>query len=137
MEKTRRHLPPQFLDGTPAYFDVTVRNSLLPQFVSIAATKPGAAAEAGEREKDGKHYDDVTRTGTMFFPLAVESLGLWSPSSLEILKTIARRAALTSQMIITQLVCCLHQQLSICLWRHNSRLLLDKLSLMVDSVGHV
>ena len=57
---------PEFLDGVPAYFDVTVRNSLLPQFVSLAATNPGAAVEAGEKEKDSKHDDEVTRVGAVF-----------------------------------------------------------------------
>ena len=44
---------PGFLDGLPAYFDITV-------YATVAATCPGAAADAGEREKDKKHNDDVT-----------------------------------------------------------------------------
>ena len=42
---------PDFLDGLPAYFDITVHNSLLPQFINVAATYPGAAADAGERKR--------------------------------------------------------------------------------------
>ena len=63
------YIHPDFLDGLPAYFDITVRNSLLPQFITVAATCPGAAADSGEREKD----DDVTHAGALFYPLVVES----------------------------------------------------------------
>ena len=123
---------PDYLDGVPAYFDVTVRNSLLPQFVSLAATNPGAAAEAGEKEKDSKHDDEVTRVGAVFYPLVIESLGLWYPQSLEILKIIARREALQSNISISQSVCKFHEQLSVCLWKYNSRIILDRLSLDND-----
>ena len=60
---------PDFLDGRSAYFDLTVRNSLLPKFISVAATQPGAAAEAGENDKDGKHNEDVTRRVLRFIHL--------------------------------------------------------------------
>ncbi|XP_062511254.1 uncharacterized protein LOC134187153 [Corticium candelabrum] len=39
---------PDFLEGRPAFFDVSVRNSMQPSYVYKAAIKPGAAAEAGE-----------------------------------------------------------------------------------------
>ena len=45
-------------------------------FIAIAATHPGQAADAGEREKDLKHDDDVSQARSQFFPLAVETLGL-------------------------------------------------------------
>ena len=120
---------PDFLDGLPAYFDITVRNSLLPQFITVAATCPGAAADAGEREKDKKHNDDVTHAGALFYPLVVESLGFWSAHSLETLKIIAKRAALHNNITVSQSVCNLHEQLSVCLWKNNARLILDRQSL--------
>ena len=67
---------PDFLDGRSAFFDITVRNSLLPRFIAIAATHPGQAADAGEREKDLKRDDNVWQVGSQFFPLAAETLGL-------------------------------------------------------------
>ena len=120
---------PDFLDGLPAYFDITVRNSLLPQFITVAATCPGAAADAGEKEKDKKHNDDVTHAGALFYPLVVESLGFWSAHSLEMLKIIAKRAALHNNITVSQSVCNLHEQLSVCLWKNNARLILDRQSL--------
>ena len=108
---------------------ITVRNSLLPQFITVAATCPGAAADAGEREKDKKHSDDVTHAGALFYPLVVESLGFWSAHSLEMLKIITKRAALHNNITVSQSVCNLHEQLSVCLWKNNARLILDRQSL--------
>ena len=59
---------PDFLEDRPAFFDVSVRNSMQPSYVSKAAIKPGAAAEAGEIEKDEKHDRVVTQAGWSFLP---------------------------------------------------------------------
>ena len=42
---------PDFLDGRSAFFDITVRNSLLPRFIAIAVTHPGQAADAREERR--------------------------------------------------------------------------------------
>ena len=124
---------PDFLDGRSAFFDITVRNSLLPRFNAIAATDPGQAADAGDREKDLKH-DDVSQAGSQFFPLAVETLGLWSHQSLETLKVIVKRAAYHRNITTSQSVCQLHEQLFVCLWKFNARLVLDRLCLDCDDL---
>ena len=90
---------PDFLDMACQH--ITLRNS---QFITVAATCPGAAADAGEREKDKKHNDDVTHAGALFYPLVVESLGFWSAHSLETLKIIAKRAALHNNITVMQSV---------------------------------
>ena len=41
----------------------------------MSAREAGATALAGESEKDDRHREAVERTGCMFFPLAVETLG--------------------------------------------------------------
>ena len=43
-----------------------------PSYVSKAAIKPGAAAEAGEIEKNEKHNKVVTQAGGHFYPLIVK-----------------------------------------------------------------
>ena len=96
---------PDFLDGRSAFFDIAVRNSLLSRFIAIAATHPGQAADAGEREKDLKHDSDVSQAGSQIFPLAVETLGLWSPQSSETLKVIAKRAAYDRNITTSQSMC--------------------------------
>ena len=66
---------PNFLTGRPAYFDITVRNSFQPKFVSSSATAAGAAGLAGEMEKDAKYDVLVSASDALFYPLAVESFG--------------------------------------------------------------
>ena len=76
---------PDFVQGKPAYFDVSVRNSLQPQFLCRAASLAGAAGEAGEMAKDARHEEGVIAAGGVFFPLVVETLGLWTTHSLKTL----------------------------------------------------
>ena len=65
---------PDFIDGRPGYFDVTIRNSLQPSFILKAAISPDAAAEAAECEKSEKrHAANVTTAGGLFCPLVFES----------------------------------------------------------------
>ena len=54
---------PDFLEGRPPFFDMSVGNSMQPSYVSKAAIKPGAPAEAGKIEKDEKHDKLVTQAG--------------------------------------------------------------------------
>ena len=82
-----------------------------------------------EREKDKKHNNDVTYARAFLYPLVVESLGFWSAHSLEMLKIIAKRATLHNNITVSQSVCNLHEQLSVCLWKNNARLILDCQSL--------
>ena len=43
---------PDFLQGRPAYFALSVRNSLQKSFIVSSAITAGSAAAAGEMEKD-------------------------------------------------------------------------------------
>ena len=83
---------PDFLFGKPAYFDVTMRNPLQDSLLSQSAVTAGVAASRGEMEKDAHHEEAVLGAGGIFIPLAVESLGLWSPASSKLLRDIAVRA---------------------------------------------
>ena len=57
---------PDFDRGLPAYFDLSVRSSLQPSFLTQAASHSGAASEAGEMEKDERHHLNVSSTGSIF-----------------------------------------------------------------------
>ena len=121
--------------GKPAYFDVTVRNPLQDSILSqsASAVTAGVAASRGEVtevEKDVYHEEAVLGAGGIFIHLAVETLGLWSPTSLRTLREIAVRTTNRSGAS-TALACChFIEQLSTCLWRHNSRMLLYLFSLL-------
>ena len=67
---------PDFSQGKPAYFDVSVRNSFGPSHIINAASKAGVAAEAGECEKDLRHDENVAAAGGIFYPLIVETYGV-------------------------------------------------------------
>ncbi|XP_062520169.1 uncharacterized protein LOC134195179 [Corticium candelabrum] len=90
---------PDFLLDRPSFFDVTIANSLQPSFIITAAINAGAAAEAC---KDFCHADRVTAAGGIFYPLAVETLGLWTPYSLKILRSIASRISAVSHMTFSK-----------------------------------
>ena len=70
-------------NGKPAFFDITVRNSLQPSYIVAAATSTGAAALAGEMEIYAYHDDIVAAAGGEFFSLALETLRYRTPSSLK------------------------------------------------------
>ena len=110
----------------------SVRNSLQPRYVVSSATSAqegpgyatgaGTAALAGEAEKDELHEEDVVSSGGLFFPLAVETLGYWTPSSLQTLKTIASKTTSCSTTSLSQAFSNLMQQLSVKLWVYSVRL---------------
>ena len=80
-------------------------------------------------EKDERHHLNVSSTGSFFHPLVVETLGLWTASSLQVLKIIARRASFKHTVSISQSVCHFHQQLSTRLWCSNAKMILARCSL--------
>ena len=91
---------PDFEQGLPTYFDLTVRNSLQPAYLIKTATCAGAAAEAGELEKDQRHDSLVSSTGSIIYPIVVESLGLWSPNSLQVLKLLHGEPLFTTTLLL-------------------------------------
>ena len=95
---------------------IIVQDSLLSQ----SAVTAGVAASQGEVEKDAHHEEAVLGARRIFIPLAVESLGLWSPASLNILRDIAVRTTNRSGASATVALYHFVEQLSVCMWRHSS-----------------
>ena len=118
-----------YLYGKPAYFDVTVRNLLQDSLLNQSAILAGVAASRGEVEKDAYYEKAVLVVGRIFIPLAVETLGLWTPAGLKVLRDIAIRSTNRSGAGV---VACRHflEQLSVCLWRHNARMFLHHFSFL-------
>ena len=119
---------PDFQLGKPAFFDISVCNSLQPSYLSIAACSAGAAGEAGEMEKDSKYDSRISASGALFFPLIVESLGLWTSHSISVLRTIAGKSTLFSGLSKSLAVSNLMQQLGVKLWSFNAKMLLQSIS---------
>ena len=106
---------------------MSIRNSFGPSHIINAANKAGAA---GEAEKDLRYDDNVTAAGGLFYPLIVETYGVWSAHSLEVLKSITKKSSLFNGLTFSKTLCNLHEQLSCRLWQYNAKLILDKLALL-------
>eukprot|EP00118_Oscarella_pearsei_P019491 m.207740 g.207740 ORF g.207740 m.207740 type:complete len:93 (+) comp39697_c1_seq12:346-624(+) len=78
---------------------------------------------------DEKFNDMVESSGGLFYPLVVETLGMWTPSSLPLLKIIAFRTAISQNQSLGEAVKELHERLSVGLWKWNARMILSRLCL--------
>ena len=123
---------PHFLYGRPAYFDGTVCNSFQPKFLAHSAYSAGFSALDGEITKDCKCDSQVSVSGALFYPLAVESFGCWTSASLDTLKTIASKIVSTNSIPFSQAYRNLLQQISVTLWSYNARKIQSRLLLDSD-----
>ena len=85
---------PDFFQGGPAFFDVSVCNTLSLSIISHASVSAGAAAAAGEALKDKCHEDNVIAAGGLVI-LSFDCGNIWNLNGvlllLNILKMIAAR----------------------------------------------
>ena len=82
------------------------------------------AAAAGEALKDKQHEANIVAAGGQFYPLIVETFGVWTPFARETLKDIARRTTARNGLSPKKAFRNLIQQLSICLWKYNAKTVL-------------
>ncbi len=92
------------------------------------------AAEAREEQRDIHHDDRVCIAGGLFYPLVVETLELWSLFSIKTLTAIASKTSTVSGLKFHQAFQNMMQQLSIQLWKHNSRMIHKRIQLEVQDV---
>ena len=115
---------PDFQHGRSAYFDVSVRSTIQPAFISSSAACVGVAAAAGELAKGQKHLAAVEKAGSEFVPLVVECFGVWTPFALRMLRIIADcttpRSGVPTKLARKNLL----QQLSVALWQSNAKMIL-------------
>ena len=114
---------------------MSVRNSFQPKFIQHSAITGGAAARAGEEEKDFHHEEEVNAAGGSFFPLVVESFGIWSDDSLITLRVIASKMTTRSTQSFSTVFANLMQQLSVRLWQFNSKMICSYLDYGIDCHG--
>jgi len=112
---------PDYQHGRPVYFDISVRSTTLPSFVSSSASCAGVAAAAAAGEK---HLAAVEKVGSDFIPLVVETFGVWTQFALKTLYAIADRTTPHSGVPRKVARRNLLQQLSVQLWLNNSRMIL-------------
>ena len=61
----------------------------------------------------------------------MESYGVWAAHSLEVLRSLVKKSLLSSGMSLGQVSRQFHKQLSVRLWQYNSRLISDRLDLVI------
>ena len=71
-------------------------------------------------EKDARHRDLVEDAGGVFFPLVVDNFGVWTPSSIEVLRSIARSSTVRNGLSVGAAFCHLMERLSVQLYRYNA-----------------
>ena len=113
-----------FCNGHPIYFNVSVRSTLHSGVLSHSAITPGFAALRGEMEKDAKHKALVEAAGGEFLPLVVDNFGIWTPSSVEILRSIARISTVWNGLSIGKAFHQLVERLSVQLYHCNAKMIL-------------
>ena len=97
-------------------WDVTVVSTLAASYVSSSARSAGAAADLAASRKEAK-YTSLTNS-YIFQPIAVESHGAFSASSLSFLTTLGERLTGTSGDL--REMSYLFQKLSVIVQRFNS-----------------
>ena len=70
----------------------------------------------------------VKATGSLFESL-IETLGLWHPHSMRVLKIIALKTPFHRCQTVSRTILFLYEQLSVKLWLFNARLILERLAL--------
>ena len=123
---------PDFSLGHPAYFDLSVRWTTQPAFISSAASQAGVAAAAGEEAKDNHYLESVTNDGGDFIPLVCESFDVWSPFALSTLFTIVDRTTVKNGVLQKLVRRQLLQWLSVTLWKYNAKMVLRHYALCLE-----
>ena len=79
--------------GSYLVWDFTCPDTLAPSHITRSSTAAGSAAVEAERKKHAK-YLELSRSGDYAFaPIAIETLGAWGPSALNITAEIGGRIA--------------------------------------------
>ena len=79
--------------GQYLVWDFTCPDTLAPSHVQSSASAVGSAAERAENGKRIKYAELVALGDFIFMPVAVETMGTWGPSALELCADIGRRIA--------------------------------------------
>lgn len=87
------------------------------------AVQAGAAGERGVIENHSHREEVVEVVGGLFFSLVVETLSLWTQNSLGSFEWSIINQWYPHSVAINNLL----QQLSVCLWKFNGQMLLQKL----------
>ena len=82
--------------GKPLVWDFTCPDTLAPSHVAQSATGAGLAASKAEQGKRIKYAQLVSANALAFAPVAIETLGSWGPSAIDLCRELGSRMAAIS-----------------------------------------
>ena len=100
----------------PLTWDVTVPDTFADSHINMTSSEAGAAARQAASTKNTK-YIDITSTH-IFYPIAIETAGLWDVQALEMIDEFGRRV--TEATEDTKETMYLFQRLSMAIQRGNA-----------------
>ena len=119
-----------FTMGTLAtYFDISIRSAVHSGVIAHSAVSPGFAALRGEMEIDAWHRRLVEAAGGVFFPLVVDNFGVWTPSSIEVLRSVTHTSTVCNGLSVSTSFHHLVERLCVQLYRYNAKMILHFWSL--------
>ena len=120
---------PDFHNGHPTYFDISVRSAVHSGVITHSTLSPEFAALRGEMEKDAQHRRLVEAVGGVFFPLVLDNFGVCTPSSIEVLCSVAHTSTVCNGLSVNTSFCHLVERLCVQLYRYNAKMILHFWSL--------
>lgn len=79
--------------GKTLAWDFTCPDTLAPSHVAQSATLAGSAAASAEQRKRAKYVQLITSNSVIFAPVAIETLGSWGISAVDLCRDIGTRLA--------------------------------------------
>jgi hypothetical protein len=103
--------------------DVTIPSPLAPSYSRIAAKVLGVA-KAAEARKVSRYAHEIIEQGSLFSPLAIESLGGWGPAACTLARAMADHAENTTHFTRAEALLLFAQTIATAVQRGNATLLL-------------
>jgi len=111
--------------GRPAVWDFTCVDTLAPSHVINTSKNAGSAASCGERNKIKKYQN--LQNNYLFYPLAIETFGVWGDYALKFIKDIGKQ--ITAKNKDARSTSFLIQNISIAIQRGNAASVLGNLNI--------
>ena len=122
-----------FENGKKLLLDISVIHPLSQAVVTGSAQENGYAAAHRDKTKDEKYLQVATSLGYLFKPVVVEVFGRWSPTAASLFHQIARRPSVDFMNDRNGFINYWSKRLAVCLQRANSRIILNKVELIIPT----
>ena len=122
-----------FENGKKLLLDISVIHPLSQAVITGSTQENGFAAAHRDKTKDEKYLQVATSLGYLFKPVVVEVFGRWSPTAASLFHQIARRPSVDFLNDRNTFINYWSKRLAVCLQRANSRIILNKVELIIPT----